>query len=334
MDVLSDVLSTVRMTGAFFFHIEAHLPWGSVIPTVADIAHRVMPEHEVVIPFHVVTKGSCWAEMSDDPASAIRVHEGDVVVFPRGDEHVFTSTPGLRDAPADPTKYDLPPGRRRPLRFVLNEANGPETCSYVCGYFGCDARPFNPLLDALPAMFRAHTSASNRAWLSNLALAGVDESEKVSAGGDTMLSRLAELMFVEVMRQHIDALPEDARGWLSGLRDRHVGKSLALIHARPTESWTLESLAREVGLSRSVFAERFTDYVGIPPAQYLARWRLTLAARLLEDPQTSIAQAGARVGYESAAAFQRAFKKHVGSAPGEWRRRHRAQADAIGSMAG
>ena len=327
--MLSDVLRTVRMTGAFFFDIEAHLPWGSVVPTVADIAQRVMPEHEVVVPFHLVTEGSCWAEISDDPANAIKVSAGDVVIFARGDEHVFASSPGFRHAP-NPSNYDPLPGRRRSLRYVVkgDDEDGPITCRYVCGYFGCDAGPFNPLLDALPRMLRVKTSLPEQTWLSSLALAGVSESEKAGAGGDVMLARLAELMFVDVLRQHMDALPDQSRGWLAGVRDRHVGAALGLIHERPAEDWTLASLARTVGLSRSAFAARFADLVGIPAAQYLARWRLTLATRWLENPAVSIGQAGAEVGYASEAAFHRAFKKYAGVTPGAWREKRWTIRDA------
>ncbi len=135
-----------------------------------------------------------------------------------------------------------------------------------------------------------------------------------------MLARLSELLFVEILRGYLEALPEDAPGWLSGLRDRHVGAALRLIHGRPHEPWTLESLAREVGLSRSVFAERFTHYVHMAPMHYLGRWRLQLAARLLERPGINIARVAQEVGYESEAAFNRAFKKLTGHPPGAWRR--------------
>ena len=315
IDVLSQVLGTVRMTGAFFFHIEAHTPWGSVCPTIPDIKSRVMPHHDVVVAFHVVTYGKCWTVIPDDPGTAVEVSAGDVVIFARGDEHIFASSPRFRDKP-NPANYDPPIGRKRTLHYVINgDGDAPVTCRYVCGYFGFDSPLFALLMDSLPRMFRARTSAD---WLSQLALAGVGESEKDTAAGDVMLARLAELMFVDVLRQHIDALPDQSRGWLSGLRDRHIGKALQLIHSQPAEAWTLDTLAHEVGLSRSVFAERFAEFVGVPPAQYLARWRLVLATRLLDNPQISIAQAGAEVGYESSDAFQRAFKRHLGKAPGEW----------------
>jgi len=127
-------------------------------------------------------------------------------------------------------------------------------------------------------------------------------------------------MFVEVIRKHIARLPEDSRGWLSALRDRHIGQAMRLIHGQPGRQWTLETLAHEVGLSRSVFADRFTHYVGLPAMQYLARWRMQLAARRLEIPGMSIAQVTTEVGYETEAAFNRSFKKYVGTPPGAWRK--------------
>jgi AraC-like DNA-binding protein len=208
----------------------------------------------------------------------------------------------------------------RELPYVLNQGSGTETCHFVCGYLGCDTRPFNPFFDALPRVLHARGTVSGQGWLAHLVRQAVSESEGRRAGGETVLAKLAELMFVEVIRQHVDSLPKESRGWLSGLKDTHVGHALHLIHGRPAADWTLERLAREVGLSRSVFADRFTHYVSVSPMQYVGRWRMQLAARRLESPGVSIAQAGAEVGYESEAGFNRAFKKFVGVPPGAWRR--------------
>ncbi len=154
----------------------------------------------------------------------------------------------------------------------------------------------------------------------------LQETETPRAGGETILSKLSELMFLQAIRQYVDGLPALSTGWLSGLRDRHVGAALALMHGRPAEAWTIDGLAREVGLSRSAFAERFSELMGMAPMGYLGDWRLQLAARLLERPSVSIAQAAAQVGYESEAAFNRAFKKRVGTPPGAWRRARLADA--------
>jgi AraC-like DNA-binding protein len=316
-DVLADVLRAVRLSAAIFYDNEARSPWVTATPTMGEIAHALMPEHELVIPFHMITMGSCWAELWDDPASAIQLNEGDVVILARGDHHFLASSPGMR-AEANPSGYARPP--LMPKHGSVNEAaGGPPTCRFVCAFVGCDARPFNPLFDALPRMFRARTSQATQAFLATLVRAALDESEQRLAGNQTMLARLAELIFLEVIREHVDDLSQESRSWLSGLRDRHVGAALRLIHGRPAEAWTLESLARAIGISRSGLAVRFAQYVGDPPMQYLARWRLQLAARLLDEEGASIAQAASQVGYESEAAFSTAFRKWVGVTPGAWR---------------
>jgi len=327
MDVLSDVLRAVRLTGAIFFDMEACSPWVATTPEVERFKREVMPNAEHVIAFHVVTSGACWAELPG-LAPPTRLEAGDLVVIPRGDEHVLSSVPGMRAEP-DLTRYRRPDAL--PIPIVLNEGGGPDRCEFICGYFGCDARPFNPLLDALPRMFHASVSSASQSWLLSLVRAAVEESERGTAGGETMLAKLAELMFVEVIRKYIDSLPDDARGWLSGLRDQQISAALHLMHVRPAEAWTVDTLAREIGMSRSAFAERFGSFVGVPPAHYLARWRLQLAATLLSNNGVSIATAAAQVGYESEAAFNRAFKKFVGVPPGVWRKRRLRGADVAAS---
>ena len=321
MDVLSEVLRAVRLTGAVFFDMEAHSPWVGTTPASAAIAGLVMPEAEHVICFHALTAGSCWAELADGSSPPMPLSAGDIVIIPRGDAHFLTSSPGMRGEP-DMAAYREATGRPRPQPHVLNQtAGGVEACHFVCGYLGCDLRPFNPLLDALPRLFHARASSASQGWLVNLMHAAVVETEDESAGREIMLAKAAELLFIEVLRKHIGQLPEDSRGWLSGLRDRHVGAALRLIHGRPAQDWTLEALAREVGLSRSAFAERFNIYVGAPPIEYLGRWRMQLAARLL-DQGSSIADVAAQVGYDSEVTFNRVFKRFVGVPPGAWRKAH------------
>jgi AraC-like DNA-binding protein len=209
----------------------------------------------------------------------------------------------------------------KPLPFIFSEFGGQGSPSrFVCGYLGCDARPFNPILDALPRLLHVKRSSVGGQLTHDLIRVALAETQRPRAGGETMLSKLSELMFLQAVREHIDTLPPESTGWLAALRDRHVGAALHLMHARPAEPWTLDSLSREVGLSRSVFTERFTDVVGAPAMHYLSNWRLQLAARLLENQGLSIAQAAAEVGYESEAAFNRAFKKQVGLPPGAWRK--------------
>ena len=318
MDILSDVLRAVRLSGAIFFDNYVKAPFVGGSPHTATIAQRVMPDAGHVIQFHALLSGSCWAVLTENPEASTHLDAGDIVIFPMGDGNIMSSAPGMHAEP-NLGMYVRPADRRLPFIFH-HQGVGKEDCHFVCGYLGCDARPFNPLLEALPRLFHAQMSAASRSWLVNLLQVAAEESELGGAGSETMLAKLAEVMFVEVIRRHIARLPEDARGWLSALRDRPIGQAMRLIHGQPARQWTLETLAHEVGLSRSVFAERFVQYAGLAPMQYLTRWRMQLAARRLEMPGISITQVAAEVGYESEAAFNRSFKKYVGTPPGAWRK--------------
>jgi AraC-like DNA-binding protein len=181
-------------------------------------------------------------------------------------------------------------------------------------------RPFNPLLASLPRLLHIPRAFVSDDPLGRLIDFAVTESQGRRAGGECVRLRLSELMFVEVVRRYLAALPAEQTGWLAGLRDRFVGRALALLHERPGNPWTLKSLAKEVGLSRSAMAERFTHFVGDPPMQYLTRWRMQAAARLLADGQAKVSAVGHQVGYASEAAFSRAFKKVTGAPPSAWRR--------------
>ena len=273
-----------------------------------------MPEFEHVIAFHIMLDGWCWAQLADESEPPIRMEAGDAVIFPDGEGHYMGQELGKRAQP-NMELYYRPLDKQLP--FVINEFGGAgEPARFVCGYLGCDARPFNPILDALPRMLHVRASTTGGIMTNDLIRIALAEHEQPRAGGETILSKLSELMFLQAVRQYIDELPPESTGWLSGLRDRHISTALRHMHAKPEENWTLEMLARESGMSRSAFAE----IMGVPPMQYLSNWRLQRAARLLEQPSISIAQAAAAVGYESEAAFNRAFKKQVGLPPGAWRR--------------
>lgn len=322
MDVLSDVLRGVRLTGALFFDMKAHAPWVGTTPKSSVIASLVMPDAERVICFHILVAGDAWAALEDGSSPPMRLSAGDVVIAAKGDSHFLSSAPGMRGEP-DLGFYRRSVGHPLPVPHVLNEtAGGPESCHFVCGYLGCDLRPFNPLIEGLPRLFAAHASTASQGWLSSLLRTAVDETDDNGAGREILLAKLAELIFVDALRKYVGELEGHSRGWFSGLRDRHVGGALKLIHGRPAENWTLDSLSREVGLSRSAFADRFNVYVGSPPIEYLARWRVQLAAKLL-DEGVDIAEAADKVGYASPAAFNRVFKRFVGTAPGAWRRAKR-----------
>ena len=191
----------------------------------------------------------------------------------------------------------------------------------VCGFFSCDVRPFNPLhrLTAALHPLRRGASAASDGLLDNFIRFATAEANNKRAGSQSVLNRLSELMFVEVIRMHMDQLAGNNTGWLAGLRDPLVGRALTLLHARPTHAWTLEELAAEAGASRSALGERFVHLVGYPPIQYLTQWRMQLAAKRLADGNAKVAAMAAEVGYDSEAAFSRAFKKATGRSPSEWR---------------
>jgi AraC-like DNA-binding protein len=318
-DALSDVLKTVRLTGATFFDVVAKAPWVAESIPREMLLPKILPGAEHLIAYHVLTEGRCFANIiGEEP---ITVEAGEVIVFTRGDPHVLSSSPGMRsDSVAAETLDAVTAGQ---LPFSINYGvDGPISAKVVCGFLACDARPFNPLLDNLPPVIKAGDREDGRArWLGQFIRLATMESAEKRAGGEGVLAKLSELMFIEVIRRYLADLPPEQAGWLAGLRDPFVGKALSLIHARPQRAWTIEILAKDVGLSRSVLAERFADLVGMPPMHYLANWRMQIAAGLLSRGNTNIATVAAEIGYASEAAFSRAFKKVVGVPPSDWGRR-------------
>lgn len=319
MDTLSDVLRAVRLNGAVFFAVEASTPWVAETPSSAEIGPYIMPGVEHVIEYHVVVKGSCWGGIIDEPA--VRLDAGDIIVFPQGDAHVMSSAPGMRGQPNFEVMRAVNHGRL-PLALSIR-GGGPEQAQLVCGFLGCDARPFNPLLATLPRVIHLRGDGQDDA-IRRLVDLAVIESSTTRAGGDCVLSKLSELLFVEVVRRYLAQLPAEGVGWFAGLRDNNIGRALQKLHERPAHDWSLDELAKESGLSRSVLAERFAHLVGLPPIQYLAQWRIQLAASLLRASSSSLAEIAEQVGYGSEAALSRAFKRHVGVPPAHYRRRDTA----------
>ena len=227
----------------------------------------------------------------------------------------------------DITDVDL--SSQRPWKIV-GGGDGNERIKLVCGFLGCDVRPFNPAARGAAGAdpLQRQESRLQRA-LSHFYQMAVMESHSQRMGGESILAKLSELLFIELVRMYLESLPKEQTGWLAGLRDRHVGQTLSLMHAQPARDWTLETLSAEVGLSRSALADRFTEFVGLPPMQYLAKWRMQIASGLLTQGQSNIAKIAVDVGYESEAAFSRAFKKVVGMPPATWRRSRQATVPTI-----
>lgn len=316
MDPLSDVLRAIRLDGAFFYLVEAADPWAVASLPACDLAPRILPGSENLVSYHILLSGSCWGGLPGEPPAEMR--PGDVILFPHGDAHRMASGPDTtghyQDQSAAPDRY--------PGTVYLGDGVRRDT-SFVCGFLGCDARPYNPLLASLPRCMVVRGASDG--WLSRFPAQAVDESRARRAGAETVLTRMAELMFIEVLRRHLEELPDSRSGWLAGLSDDVVGTALARIHERPAHPWTLAALARATASSRSVLAERFSELVGVPPMLYVTRWRLQLAAEQLARSTTKVATIAARVGYASEAAFSRAFKRETGMSPAAWRRRKKSE---------
>jgi AraC-like DNA-binding protein len=329
-DILSDVLRAVRLRGAVYFSIDARERWAAEAPAAAEIIASIMPGAEHLIEFHGVIDGSCWAAIVNE--QPIQLAAQDVILFPQGDAHVLSSEPGLRPPGIDHDKYFGPRPAHLPytinLRGFLQETgpgagappDGEERTTVVCGFLGLDAKPFNPLLAALPRVLRiSGATLGADSWVTTFLRTAAVESGAQRPGGEAVLERMSEMLFVEVLRRHIATMPEDETGWLAGIHDPVVGPALALLHEQPGESWSLERLADAVAISRSGLHDRFTTVIGQPPMQYLARWRMQVAAATLRESGATVADVAASVGYESEAAFSRAFKRVVGVPPGAWR---------------
>lgn len=314
MDPLSDVLRVVRLDGAFFYAVEAAEPWSVEAVAAKDLSPRILPAAEHLISYHILIQGRCYGGVVGE--EQVELLPGDVIVFPHGDPHVMSSGRGVR---IGPDVHSSAPARY-PHTVLLGD-QGPRVTSFLCGFLGCDRRPFNPLLAALPR--RLHMRGMSSAWFGAFTRQLTEESRVGRPGADTVLTRLAELMFIEVLRRYLEELPPGQTGWLAGLRDEVVGRVLTLLHARPGHAWTLPELAREAASSRSVVAKRFGELVGQPPMQYLTQWRMQVAATRLAQSGAKVGAIGEEVGYESEAAFSRAFKKATGLAPGAWRETRR-----------
>ena len=333
MDVLSDVLRVVRLSGAVFFTADFSSPWSLESPIPEMLASAVMPEAECVVLFHILVDGECEVECRAHPMTTMA--SGDVIVFPRGDQHTMRShgaaTPTPLTSIFSPGRHDEPP--------QLSYGGGGRTSRFVCGYLNCDQR-FSPLVEALPTMLLVRsdddystieavdTSGSHPTivpqgsgtWLGTTLKFTINEARAARPGNAAMLGRLTELMFVEILREYMHRLPASQGGWLAGLNDAQVGKALRLLHKDPVHDWTVDELAREAAVSRSVLAQRFTELVGETPMRYLANWRMQLAKQMMREGARNIQEVATRVGYESEAAFNRAFKRATGSPPAAWRK--------------
>ena len=313
MDVLSEVLRSVKLEGALFFNAEFSAPWCLINSGVKGLAPRLSPIPGHLIIYHFLTEGRAYTKLPD--GKRVELTAGDIVVYPHGDPHLLGNGSAK---PVDSLKT-FSPGLNL-VRF----GGGGEVTKFVCGYLACDPRLSEVFLAGLPPLLKVHLvkDASDQ-WLENSIRFSVSESNGSIAGSDLVHARLAELLFIETLRRYINRLPHDEIGWLAGARDSTIGKALALLHKDPAYPWTISSLARSVGLSRTRLAERFRHFLAESPMAYLSRWRLKLAAEILQSTEDSVAEVAVTVGYESEAGFNRAFKREFSCPPAQFRRKHK-----------
>jgi AraC-like DNA-binding protein len=316
MDALSDVLKSVHLEGAVYINAEFTAPWCVQAKFGLTSVKEQLSGAEHVVCFHFLTEGGCKLRLIDG-AETLDLAAGDLVLFLNDAAHLMGSD--LRLAPVA-TASLMDAGAATDVTQIRHGGGGAAT-RFVCGYIACSRSVCRPLFEALPRVLRIPIGdGPASALLRELLRIGVIESANSRPGAESMLAKLAELMFVEALRRYVEHLPPEGRGWLAGVRDPQIGRALALMHGNPGHAWTVDELAREVALSRSALAERFATLVGEPPIQYLMRWRLALAAQALRSDADAIARVAERSGYESEAAFSRAFKREFGMPPAAWRK--------------
>lgn len=316
-DALSDLLGGMRLSGVVLFRAEFREPWSVVAPESRRLA-EILPFHtERVIPFHVVASGACWIEM----AESVRVwlKEGDVVCIPFGGSHRLGGREPAESVPVE-TLLPNPPWSEA---LVLKHGGSADGVGLVCGFVQCDELIFDPILRHLPVLVHVSPSGSPAdAWLASTIRHTVDEAIRLPPGSRGMLPRLTEVMFVEILRKHMQGLSPQEVGWFAAYNDPVVGAALRSLHAAPFRDWTVDELANRSRVSRTVLTERFKRFLDAPPMNYLGHWRLRLAAQRLKSTDLPVKTIADDCNYESVAAFSRAFKRHFGHPPGDWRRHH------------
>jgi AraC-like DNA-binding protein len=315
VDALSEVLKVIRLDSAIFFNAEFSEPWCLFSPESRRIAPMLAPGAGHVIVYHLLCEGQAYAQL--EGAEPVRLEPGDLIALPHGHGHLLGN--GTRVSPID-AGAALPGVLERGLD-LLRVGGGGAPSRFICGFLACDPQVGQSVLASLPPLIKVNIrSDPSGQWLENSLKFSVVEAASRRAGADATLARLSEAVLAETLRRYIRGLPDHQTGWLAGARDPTVGNALTLLHRRYAHPWTIATLAREVGLSRTVLAERFRHFLGEPPMTYLTRWRLRLGARALATTSHSVAQIAGDVGYESEASFNRAFKREYGLPPATYRR--------------
>lgn len=316
MDALSDVLRVMRLKGGVFLHGQFHDPWCISVKISPQNCSRYLGETAHVIPYHFVLEGRMHVRTPD--GQEFEMQPGETVMFPRNDLHVMGSD---LSRPAVPSRDFV----QKPIDGGLTRmmiGSGTTPTRIVCGFLGAERIDGNPIVGALPPALRLDVRAGSAGeWIRTTFHHAAEQIAAGRLGSEVVMSRLSELLFVEAIQRYAESMPEGQTGWLAGLRDPYVSRALAVLHARLADPWTVDTLGRDVGLSRSALADRFVEVLGMPPMHYLATWRIHVAAHELINSKKPIAEIAAEVGYESEASFTRAFKRAMTMPPAAWRRR-------------
>jgi AraC-like DNA-binding protein len=320
MDVLSEMLKAVKLDGAVFFHGEFSSPWCARQPDGCSVAAYLSSSSTHVIIFHLLTEGRGYARIEKN-GRPVSLSPGDIVMFPHGDAHLMGNGPPVTPVDsAEQLQQVLAEGR-----MLSQFGGGGELTKLICGYMACDLRLSQIFLAGLPSVLKINIRDSpSGKWLEDTLRYSVEHADASGPGGTAVVAKLSEALFADTLRRYIEKLPASQTGWLAGVRDPDIGKALALLHKQPSHPWTIASLANEVGLSRSVLAERFRHYLSDTPMGYLTRWRLQLAAQALTSTSNSVAEVAGDVGYESEPSFNRAFKREFGAPPARFRSQSRS----------
>jgi len=333
VDVLSEVLRVIRLSGVVYFRGLFTGPWSIISSSPYGLPAKMKPGAESITFFHIVTAGNCFIGCGKYPP--VEIQKGDVIVLARADQHVLTSDPNLKPIPIKDIFVPPADGQIAALEY----GGGGDETRFICGYLHSDQR-FGPLMDAMPALLcvRVRTGAlilesfpgkerpatsttleQKADWWQAAIAHLISEASAPARGNRAVLARLSELLFMEVLQWQLAVTEHAHGGWLAGLNDPQIGRALSLLHADPARAWTVEELAQRAATSRSAFAKRFVNLVGDTPMQYLTNWRMHLARHFLADKKLSLAEIAIRIGYDSEATFNRAFRREVGSPPAKWR---------------
>jgi AraC-like DNA-binding protein len=317
MDALSDVLRVANLTGGVFLHAEFFAPW--------CVAARLSPEHcapavgpaSHLIIYHYIVEGELLIRVDGEDGDGLRLGAGELVLLPRNDLHLMGSDLGLPPVAGS----DVIQKPRDGGLFSVHHGGSGKCTRMICGFLGCASAEGNPVLSTLPPLLKLDVARDGSAeWIRSTFQFAAAEVAAGRPGSETVLAKLSELLFVDSVRRYAEALPDNQTGWLAGLREPHVARALALLHHDISRRWTVDDLGHEVGLSRSALADRFIRFIGVPPMHYLAKWRMQVATQKLRGTSASLGQVAGAVGYDSEAAFSRAFRKTYGVAPATWRR--------------